>query len=230
MIPLNQRLKQVSQYIKGDMLADIGSDHAYLPLYALEQNLIQRAIAGEVIKGPYNSSKQNVANYQAEHAIDVRLGDGLSVIQPEDHVSTITICGMGGPLIAKILTEGQAKLEHQPRLVLQSNIQTKTLRYCLQQLSYRIIAEEILVEKGHIYEIVVADYATTPVTLSEIEATFGPYLIKEKTDLFYKKWEHEQQSLLKIKQNLDSTKHAERLQQINHQLTLIDEVIRDENQ
>ncbi|MGJ5711842.1 tRNA (adenine(22)-N(1))-methyltransferase [Staphylococcus auricularis] len=230
MIPLNQRLKQVSQYIKGDTLADIGSDHAYLPLYALEQNLIQRAIAGEVIEGPYKSSQRNVANYHATHEIDVRLGDGLTVVQPEDQVSTITICGMGGPLIAKILTEGQAKLASQPRLVLQSNIQTKTLRQCLQQLNYRIVSEDILEEKGHIYEIVVADYATTPMTLSETEAMFGPYLMKDKTDLFYKKWEHEQQALLKIKQNLDPTRHKERLQQINHQLTLIDEVIRNENQ
>ncbi|MEO4434098.1 tRNA (adenine(22)-N(1))-methyltransferase TrmK, partial [Staphylococcus aureus] len=92
--------------------------------------------------------------------IDVRLGDGLSVIQPEDVIDNITICGMGGPLIAKILKDGQDKLSQHPRLILQSNIQTENLRQTLQQLNYEIIDEIIMVEKGHIYEIVVAEYST----------------------------------------------------------------------
>ena len=73
---------------------------------------------------------------------------------------------MGGPLIAKILKEGQEKLAHHPRLILQSNIQTQVLRNVLTSLNYEVINEVILEEKGHIYEIVVAEFNQSIMPLS----------------------------------------------------------------
>ncbi|MCY1039477.1 tRNA (adenine(22)-N(1))-methyltransferase TrmK, partial [Staphylococcus nepalensis] len=75
MVTLNQRLKKVSTYITGETLVDIGSDHAYLPIYALENNLVKKAIAGEVIKGPFEASVKNVIEHKLSPYIDVRLGD-----------------------------------------------------------------------------------------------------------------------------------------------------------
>lgn len=86
MIPLNQRLKNVSKYIIGDLLADIGSDHAYLPIFAIENNLTKQAIAGEVIKGPFEASQRSVAEHQLGKVIDIRLGDGLSVLEDSNNV------------------------------------------------------------------------------------------------------------------------------------------------
>ncbi|PHK49745.1 tRNA (adenine(22)-N(1))-methyltransferase [Staphylococcus edaphicus] len=225
MIPLNQRLKKVSTYIQGDCLADIGSDHAYLPIYAVENNLIDTAIAGEVIKGPFDASVRNVRDYQLSNSIDVRLGDGLSVIKADDHITSVSICGMGGPLIAKILTEGASKLKDQPRLILQSNIQSGAIREQLVKLNYTICAEDILEEKGHIYEILVADYNEKSVAMTEKEVKFGPKLLENKTALFYKKWERERAALIKIKDNLDSDMHKTRLAEINKHINLINEVI-----
>ena len=197
MIPLNQRLKKVSTFIQGNCLADIGSDHAYLPIYAIENHLIDFAIAGEVIKGPFDASIRNVRDYKLSHEIDVRLGDGLTVIRPEDHVTSVSICGMGGPLIAKILNEGTEKLENKPRLILQSNIQSSAIREQLLKLNYTIIAEEILEEK----------------------------VLQNKTPLFYKKWKREHDALLKIKSNLNPNVHTERLREIDKDINLINEVI-----
>ncbi|OEL02263.1 tRNA methyltransferase [Staphylococcus succinus] len=225
MIPLNQRLKKVSTYIKGDCLADIGSDHAYLPIYAIENNIVKTAIAGEVIKGPYDASKRSVSDHQLNSVIDVRLGDGLSVVEANDDISSITICGMGGPLIAKIISEGSDKLQNQPRLILQSNIQSSAIRKRLAQLNYEIIAEDILEEKGHIYEIIVADFTKQQIQLTEIEEKFGPELIMNKNQLFYKKWKHELNSLYKIKQNLNPQQHHDRLKEIDEEINLINEVI-----
>ncbi|KKI54460.1 MAG: tRNA (adenine(22)-N(1))-methyltransferase TrmK [Staphylococcus equorum] len=225
MIPLNQRLKKVSTYIQGDCLADIGSDHAYLPIFAIENNLTQKAIAGEVIKGPFEASKRNVIEQQLHSVIDVRLGDGLSVIQKSDDISSITICGMGGPLIAKILDEGSEKLTNQPRLILQSNIQSSAIRKQLVKMNYSIIAEDILEEKGHIYEIIVADYLESVEPLSSQALKFGPELLKNKNNLFFKKWERERDALYKIQQNLNPQQHAERLNEINNEINLINEVI-----
>ena len=97
-----------------------------------------------------------MSDNRLNNVIDVRLGDGLSVLRQNESIQNITICGMGGPLIARILNEGRIHLANGPRLILQSNIQTEVLRYTLMTLNYQIIEEVILEEKGHIYEIVVA--------------------------------------------------------------------------
>src|SRR5699024_5146660 len=225
MVTLNQRLKKVSTYITGETLADIGSDHAYLPIYALENNLVKKAIEGEVIKGPFEASVKNVIEHKLSPYIDVRLGDGLSVLNPNEQINCVTICGMGGPLIAKIIKNGQPKLTSHPRLILQSNIQSSAIRSLLIHMNYVIVEEAILEEKGHIYEIIVADYSETKQKLSEPEIKFGPILLKNKTDLFFKKWEHECASLNKIKSHLDHHKHNNRLIEINNEINLINEVL-----
>ncbi|WP_412520860.1 tRNA (adenine(22)-N(1))-methyltransferase [Staphylococcus simulans] len=223
MMILNQRLTAVSKYITGDILADIGSDHAYLPIYAIENNLCTSAIAGEVVKGPYQAAVDNVKKYSMQNTIDVKLGDGLNVLEKTNRVNTITICGMGGPLIAEILQNGKEKLMNQPRLALQSNIQTSVLRRTLMRLNYHIVDEEIIEEKGHIYEIVIAEYGNQE--LDEKELKFGPLLMNSKSDLFIKKWNRELEALRKIQSHLDIHKHQSRLEEIDREIKLIQEVL-----
>ncbi|UDI78166.1 tRNA (adenine-N(1))-methyltransferase [Staphylococcus taiwanensis] len=229
MITLNQRLTQVSHYLKPGKLADIGSDHAYLPIYAIKENLIEYAIAGEVISGPFKAAQKNVAENGLNSKIDVRLGDGLSVINNADDINNITICGMGGPLIAKILSEGKSKLSNKPRLILQSNIQTEVLRKTLEMLNYSIVSESIIEEKGHIYEIVVAEYDNSNLNLNKSELKFGPELLKHKNETFYKKWNHELKALEHIRNQLNSEVHHERLKEIENEMSLIKEVLLNEN-
>ncbi|PTE68296.1 tRNA methyltransferase [Staphylococcus devriesei] len=229
MVTLNQRLTHVSRYLTPHTMADIGSDHAYLPIYAIENNLCSRAIAGEVIKGPFESAEKNVNEYQLNHLINVRLGDGLSVLREEDNVQNITICGMGGPLIAKILREGKSRLSNKPRLILQSNIQTEVLRQTLESLNYIIIAEEIMEEKGHVYEIVVSEFTDNIKTLTKKQLKFGPELLKNRTETFYKKWRRELNALEHIRKQLNSEVHHERLKEIESEMDLIKEVLVNED-
>lgn len=229
MITLNQRLTSVCNYLVPGKLADIGSDHAYLPIYAIQNNLISSAIAGEVIKGPYEAAKKNVLVNQLNDVIDVRLGDGLSVISKSESIQNITICGMGGPLIAKILKEGKEHLVQGPRLVLQSNIQTEALRYTLMSINYHIVDEIIMEEKGHIYEIVVAKYNTNSENLNNKELKFGPKLLQKKNEIFYKKWNHELEALKHIRNQLNSESHHERLKEIENDISLITEVLNYED-
>ncbi|HDA1725917.1 TPA: tRNA (adenine-N(1))-methyltransferase [Staphylococcus aureus] len=225
MISLNNRLTTVSRFLKQGTIADIGSDHAYLPIYAIQNHLCECGIAGEVIQGPFQAAVNNVAANQLEDRIDVRLGDGLSVIHPEDVIDNITICGMGGPLIAKILKDGQDKLSQHPRLILQSNIQTENLRQTLQQLNYEIIDEIIMEEKGHIYEIVVAEYSTQLIELSSDELKFGSKLLNNKNEYFIKKWQRELEALYHIKSKLNTEQHHQRLAQINDEIAVIERVL-----
>lgn len=225
MIQINQRLKKVSEYIKGDYLADIGSDHAYLPIYAIENNLTARAIAGEVIRGPFDASVKNVCAHGLESVISVELGDGLTVLKTDNAITSITICGMGGPLITKILRAGQEKLTNRPRLILQSNIQSQPIRVLLQQLNYTIVDEVLMTEKGHTYEIIVADYSPEIKNLSLLELKFGPILLSQKSELFYQKWERELTALEHILTQLNQTTHRERITEIENEIQMIKEVL-----
>ncbi len=96
---LSLRLQKAAEFVpQNARLADIGSDHAYLPVALMLQNKISYGIAGEVVVGPYKSAEKQVAKNGLENKIDVRLADGLEAVKLEDHVSAITICGMGGVL------------------------------------------------------------------------------------------------------------------------------------
>ncbi len=97
---LSSRLMQVGKQVPlGARLADIGSDHAYLPIYLVLKQQIPFAIAGEVVRGPYESAKKQVAKNGLENQIIVRLADGLAAIHAEDQIDAISIAGMGGTLI-----------------------------------------------------------------------------------------------------------------------------------
>ena len=176
---LSRRLATVAdlicQYGASDIrLADIGSDHAYLPCHLALNQKIQAAVAGEVVKGPYQSAQAEVQSQDLDSIIQVRLGDGLAVIQADDAINVISICGMGGSLIRSILDEGQDKLSHGPLLVLQPNIGEATLRTWLSQHDYQIVHETIVEDSQRLYEIIVAQHQTGASALSPRQAYLKP--------------------------------------------------------
>src|SRR5690625_254647 len=98
-INLSKRLTTIATFLpSGAYFADIGSDHAYLPCYVCIHDKEARAIAGEVNEGPYNSACETVKAYELNNQIEVRLGDGLHVIDNEQ-IKQVVIAGMGGSLI-----------------------------------------------------------------------------------------------------------------------------------
>lgn len=189
-IQLSQRLKDVATFVPKDAkLLDVGSDHAYLPIYLLDKGLIRSAIAGEVVKGPYESALTNVSASGFKDKIDVRLANGLAAFEPSDAVTTITICGMGGRLIADILDAGKDKLKGVKRLILQPNNREDDLRIWLKENNFAIVAEAIMTENGKYYEIMVAEAGQ--MTLSDKEVRFGPHLMKDQSQVFQLKWQRE---------------------------------------
>ncbi|GGB04690.1 tRNA methyltransferase [Macrococcus hajekii] len=211
---IGSRLKRVAAYVEGNSLADIGSDHAYLPIYLINEGIIQSAVAGEIVDGPYQAAVKNVQNHQLTSVISVRKGSGLEVID-DGEVDCITICGMGGPLIGEILLAGQSKLASGPRLILQSNIHAAAVRTALQRLQYKITAEDIIKDKKHIYEVIVAEKGNMNLTAAEIK--FGPFLLKEQNEYFNEKWlkeyKHLQHILETIQHKADQTDKAKEIEQ-----------------
>ena len=187
---ISKRLETVASFVPQEaVLLDVGSDHAYLPIELVEKGHIERAIAGEVVVGPYQSAVKNVESHGLSEKIQVRLANGLAAFEESDQVSVITIAGMGGRLIASILEEGFDKLAHVERLILQPNNREDDLRSWLQDHGFQIIAESILEEAGKFYEILVVE--SGQMKLSAKETRFGPFLSKEVSPVFVQKWQKE---------------------------------------
>lgn len=187
---ISKRLELVASFVpQGAILLDVGSDHAYLPIELVEKGQIKGAIAGEVVEGPYQSAVKNVEAHGLKEKIQVRLANGLAAFEEVDQVSVITIAGMGGRLIARILEEGLDKLANVERLILQPNNREDDLRIWLQDNGFQIVAESILEEAGKFYEILVVEAGQ--MKLSARDVRFGPFLSKEVSPVFVQKWQKE---------------------------------------
>ncbi|MDG4963302.1 tRNA (adenine(22)-N(1))-methyltransferase TrmK [Lactococcus lactis] len=226
-IKLSKRLKAVADYVdNGARLADIGSDHAYLPTYLMQKLVIEFAVAGEVVKGPFEIAKNHVAEADLSDRIVVRLANGLGAIENTDKIDTIVIAGMGGILISEILEAGKEKLSPVKRLILQPNNHEESLRQWLVNHQFVIKKEEILLEAGKFYEIIVAEPLSKLMTekLSVNDLTFGPFLSKEKSTVFQQKWQKELNTLNKIIARLPE-EQAKKRQEVLNQIARIEEVL-----
>jgi tRNA (adenine22-N1)-methyltransferase len=193
---LSVRLERVAAHVPaGARLADIGSDHAYLPVALMRRGAIEAAVAGEVALTPFHAAERSVRESDLGQRISVRLADGLAAIEAGDAITAISICCMGGERIRDILESGKARLSGQERLILQPNGGEQPLRQWLMENGYRILREEVLRENRFAYEIIVAE-RSGPVIYSAEELYFGPLQMRARSPAFLAKW----QRLLRLKQ------------------------------
>ena len=176
-IKLNERLSAVArQVLPGKPAADIGTDHNYLPVYLVVNGICPAVIATDKARGPFDNACQLVALLSLDKQIQVRLGDGLKVLQPHE-AATICISGLGGCAICEILADSPAVAQSAERLVLQPQRHAPKLRKYLIDNDWRIVAEDIAFESSFYYEIIVAEPGQ--MQLSETEIQFGSHLLAE---------------------------------------------------
>jgi tRNA (adenine22-N1)-methyltransferase len=193
---LSMRLERVAAHVPaGARLADIGSDHGYLPVALMRRGAIAAAVAGEVALTPFHAAQRTVRESGLDQRITVRLANGLAAIEPGDAITAISLCGMGGETIRDILDSGKAHLNGQERLILQPNGGEQPLRQWLMDNGYCILWEEVLRENRFDYEIIVAERAG-PVMYTAEELYFGPLQMQARSPAFLFKW----QRLLRLKQ------------------------------
>ena len=186
---LSQRLERVAAHIPaGARLADIGSDHAYLPVALMRRGAIAAAVAGEVAATPFQAANRTVADNGLAQHITVRLADGLAAIEAGDDITAISLCGMGGETIRDILDSGKAHLNGRERLILQPNGGEQPLRQWLMDNGYQILHEEVLRENRFYYEIIVAECAG-PVIYTQEQLYFGPRHLQARSPVFLAKWQ-----------------------------------------
>lgn len=182
MIP-DARLQLVASLVpQGARMADVGSDHAYLPVYLMQKGKIASALATDVNEGPIRRAESNIAKAGYAGKIGTRKCDGLDGI--EDFApDTVTICGMGGELIASILSQSRYVLSAKPLLILQPMTQVAFLRNYLTKNGYEILSEHLCPEAHRLYQILVCRYEALPQReLSAFAALAGE---KTKEDAAY---------------------------------------------
>ncbi len=231
--PLNQqtlsaRLERVAAHVPpGARLADIGSDHAWLPVALMRRGAISAAVAGEVALTPFQAAERNVRESGLEQRISVRLADGLAAIRPQDAITAISLCGMGGETIRDILDSGKACLSGEEQLILQPNGGERPLRQWLMEHGYRILREEVLRENRFDYEIIVAERAE-PVTYSAKELYFGPLQMQTRSPAFLLKWQdrlRERQRTLASFTRARQAVPEDKLQDVTRQVQWISELL-----
>lgn len=228
---LSKRLATVASYVPaGARLADIGSDHAYLPAALALQGKISYAVAGEVARGPYENVVSELKSHNLTAVIHPRLADGLAALRSTDRIDTVVIAGMGGSLITEILERGTAQLAGVHRLVLQPNVGEFRLRKWLMTNRYQIMAEQILAEDDHIYEIIVAEPSAVPFRYSNYELMFGPRLLEKEGPVFVAKWRGYARRQQGIIQQMEQAQKVpvHRLGEMKQKLAMVAEALNDD--
>lgn len=163
----------------GSRLADVGTDHGFLPLYLLEQGRIPSGLAMDVNKGPLERAIEHIREKGCQQYIEARLSDGLKNLQPGE-ADTIVIAGMGGGLIVRILTSERRKLEGVKELILQPQSEQHLVRKCLSEIGFTIADEEMLEEDGKYYVVIRGVPADVQECFSDLEHMYGPVLLRKK--------------------------------------------------
>ena len=153
---LTPRLKKIAELIpQGSIIADIGTDHAYLPAYCVLNGICPKAFAMDVNKGPLKSAEHTVKSNGISHKIELRLSDGIEKLKPGE-ADIIVIAGMGGLLIESILKAHPEVLKEDTILILQPMLAQKELREYLYSSKNAVTDEYLAVEGEKVYNIIVA--------------------------------------------------------------------------
>lgn len=181
---LTDRLLKIASLVtEGKKVADIGTDHGYIPVYLLNNKKVSFAVLADVNRGPLENAKKEVRHNNLLDKVDLRLGSGIEVLE-KGEVDEIIIAGMGGILISELL-EAKTEVAHSAdKLILQPMQAQKELRKYLLNNGYEILDEVLVKEDFRIYEVIIAKYTGKNIEVKdEIYYEIGTKLIENKDEL-----------------------------------------------
>ncbi len=207
MLQLSKRLLAVAGLAgSARVLADVGTDHGYIPVFLAQSGRIQKAIAMDVNEGPLNRAREHIRQYGLQERIETRRCDGLSALVPGE-ADTIVIAGMGGALMMRILSQGEAPARAAERLVLQPQSEIYAFRRFLMERGYKITAEEMVREEEKYYAVMAAEYrkeAVGALEFSEAEQKYGPLLLKDRHPVLLQYLQYQKEQKEKILRSLEA--------------------------
>ena len=179
---ISDRLKAISEFIdEEDKLIDVGCDHALTDIYLCNEFPNLKVIASDIHEGALKNAFNNIEKYKMDKRIDLRLGDGLSIVNA-DEIDTILISGMGYHTIKDILSN-ETKMTNINKIVIQSNTDIVKTRKFIIKLGYKITREKLVKDNDIIYTII--EFKKGAEKYSYEEIYFGPRILENKDDLFF---------------------------------------------
>ena len=246
---LSKRLQAVANMVSaGSRLADVGCDHAFLPLFLIREKRIPLAIAMDVKKGPLSRAAEHIRDACLEDKIETRLSDGLKALTPFE-ADTLVIAGMGGILIQKILSESSDVRDSFKEIILQPQSDIPGVRRYMPEAGFDLVDEDMVKEDGKYYFImkwvpgktktnghsnsdrVLFDESwrfSAPPAWSLEELWFGPVLLQKRHPVLSDYLENEKRIRLEILSALcsqESERSLKRKNEIQDELALIDRAL-----
>ena len=180
---LSQRLSSVASMVTaGNCLADVGTDHGYVPIYLYERQMIPRAIAMDINKGPLERARLHIAEYGYQNAIETRLSDGMAALKPGE-ADSVVIAGMGGPLMVKILSAYPEVTASLKELILQPQSEISEVRVWLYEQGYEIVEEHMVFEDGKYYPMFKAVKNPNVDKMTDLEYKYGKLSVLKEKDV-----------------------------------------------
>lgn len=222
---LSKRLQTIVDFVKKDaVVADIGTDHAHIPIYLIENNIIDKAYACDINKGPLEKAKENIANFGVSKNIVLRLSNGLDKMSNKE-VDTIIIAGMGGELIIDILNRGKVFFDKKNTFILSPHTKTDEVRDYLIRKGFKIIKEDMCIDEGKFYTVMEVRYTENTVMYSEAELLYGKYLIENKHPVLLRFLKKEEEKYINILSNTGL--NEDRKKELRHRLDIIKETMNE---
>jgi tRNA (adenine22-N1)-methyltransferase len=180
---LGIRLNKIASMVDNcECIADIGTDHAYIPIFLVQENLCNKAIASDINHGPVMKAESNVSNHNLENRIQCRQGGGLTTLKPGEAQCAI-IAGMGGNLIRDIIEDSMEVFKELSSAILQPVQNPEVLRQYVYNSGYKIIDEELCYEDGKYYEMMKISYSDNYREAEPIFYEISQVLIEKKHPL-----------------------------------------------
>ena len=225
---LSKRLQAVADLVsEGQIVADVGTDHGYIPIYLLETKKCKKAIAMDINKGPLLRAKEHIAEHGLNQKIQVKLSDGVKALSAGE-CDCVVVAGMGGALAVKIMEEGREIFRSLREFVLQPQSELAKVRQYLWENEYCVIAEDMVLEDGKFYPMMkVKSGSSNPYT--QVELRYGRELLMQKHPILKIFLEKEMQTKEMIRGNLESEsgEHIEnRKRELQEELLLVKEALK----
>lgn len=221
------RLKKIAELTRGSsVLADVGCDHGYIPIYCIQKGYCKRAIAMDINRGPLDRCYKNIVKYKLENCIETRLSDGIEMLSSGE-ADTVVIAGMGGLLIRDILSSGYKNIKDGTNFILQPMLAPFELKEYLYENCFIIENEYVVRDDNKYYNIIKAKKADLKHDYTYSDLLIGKNLKINSPDVFDDYINHKISVAQKIKKGLENSKNCdiEQLENINKQLKVFNEVI-----
>ena len=226
---ISNRLKLVASMVtKGNIVADVGTDHGYVPIYLLKENICEFAYAMDINKGPIERAREHVEQEGLTNQIELIHCDGMKGLEGKK-VDTVVIAGMGGELVCKILDESPV-IDEIKELILSPHSDIDKVRQNVMEKGFNIVDESMIREFGKYYNVIKAHRINETEDIdnySEFDLLYSQILFKKKDKIFgdYLAFKKEKYERLIDLMNVNNQGESDRMKELKDELNMCNKAI-----